>query len=53
MKSWKSCLRRNADKLYVREVLIVIAVILGLGLYFRLTIAEYQSYNKVLNATTF
>ena len=47
----KKCFRKNADKLYVRTVLIVIAVILGLGLYFGLTISEYQSYNKNLNAT--
>ena len=54
----KSCFGKNADKLYVHTVvlctllvLIVIAVILGLGLYFGLTISEYQSYKKVLNAT--
>ena len=48
----------NADKLYVHTVvlctllvLIVIAVIVGLGLYFGITKSEYQSYNKVLNAT--
>ena len=38
---------RNDDNLYVRTVLIVIAVILGLGIYFRLTILEYQSYKNV------
>ena len=49
---------KNADKLYVHTVvlctllvLIAIAVIVALGLYFGLTIEEYQSYNKVLNAT--
>ena len=58
----KSCFgkicTKNADKLYVNTivlctllVLIVIAVIVALGLYFGLTIEEYQSYNKVLNAT--
>ena len=58
----KSCFgkicTKNADKLYVHTVvlctllvLIVIAVVVALGLYFGLTIEEYQSYNKVLNAT--
>ena len=58
----KSCFgkicTKNADKLYVNTivlctllVLVVIAVIVALGLYFALTIEEYQSYNKLLNAT--
>ena len=53
----KSCFEKictkNADKLYVHTVvlctllvLIVIAVIVALGLYFGLTIEEYQSYSK-------
>ena len=58
----KSCFgkicTKNADKLYVHTVvlctllvLIAIAVIVALGLYFGITKSEYQSYNKVLNAT--